>query len=303
MSTKGPFGIEIDGSTTNKVWNANSTTANKTAYGDEDAYEAAVGEQLALIQKSQVGLIILSLFQNIGHKLTVVPYTDLDSYHQNDRCNSFPRPDDIRASHPNGQTWFNNPEGEDQRASRFEQSAAKGTGGGSDVKLHFTPGMWGDKDPKKRAPCDNGGRYGARADDVLVHELVHTLRKLEGNENAIPTEDKLRGYDDDEEFLAIVTTNVYISATKRNDQLRADHHGFKALAAPLNTSQGFLADPDNLTMLVKYYIDEADLYQMVALVTEAEAKFNPFRELVFNGATYRHPEIKSWYKGVLSPSR
>src|SRR6516165_6229962 len=108
MSTKGPFGIEIDGSTTNKVWNANSTTANKTAYGDEDAYEAAVGEQLALIQKSQVGLIILSLFQNIGHKLTVVPYTDLDSYHQNDRCNSFPRPDDIRASHPNGQTWFNN---------------------------------------------------------------------------------------------------------------------------------------------------------------------------------------------------
>ena len=71
----------------------------------------------------------------------------------------------------------------------------------------------------------------------------------------------------------------------------------------MNTSQGFLADQDNLTLLAKYYLDEADLYQMVALVTETEAKFNPFRELVFNGATYRHPEIKSWYKGVLSPSR
>src|SRR6516165_6229957 len=96
MSTKGPFGIEIDGSTTNKVWNANSTTANKTAYGDEDAYEAAVGEQLALIHKSQVGLIILILFQNIGYKLTVVPYTDLDSYHQNVRCFFFQAEDGIR---------------------------------------------------------------------------------------------------------------------------------------------------------------------------------------------------------------
>lgn len=302
MSTKGPFGIKIDGSTEDKVWNAH-TTPIKTAYGDEDVYEAAVAEQLGLIQKNQVGMMILSVVQNVGHELTIVPYTDLDSFHQNDRCNAFPRPDDVRASHPDGQNWFNNPEGENQRVSRFEQSSAKGTGGGSDVKLHFTPGMWGDKDPKKRAPCDNGGRYGARADDVLMHELIHALRQMEGNLNAIPTEDKLRAYDDDEEFLAIVTTNVYISASKRNDQLRADHHGFKALAAPLNTSQGFLADADNLAMLAKYYIDEADLYQKVALVTETEAKFNPFRELVFNGARYRHPEIKTWYKGVLSPSR
>ena len=133
--------------------------------------------------------------------------------------------------------------------------------------------------------------------------MIHSLRLMEGVENEVPTEDKLRGYGDDEEFLAIVAANVYISASKRDDQLRADHHGFKALAAPLNTSQGFLADSDNLAMLAKYYIDEADLYQKVALVTETEAKFNPFRELVFNGSKYRHAEIKPWYKGVLSPSR
>jgi hypothetical protein len=68
--------------------------------------------------------------------------------------------------------------------------------------------------------------------------MIHSLRQMEGNQTGVPTKDKLRDYGDDEEFLAIVAVNVYISATKRDDQLRADHHGFKALAAPLNTSQG-----------------------------------------------------------------
>ena len=153
MSMTGPLGIKIDGSTDDKVWNVSSGTPNKTAYGDEDAYEAAVAEQLDLIQKNQVGLMILSLFQITGHDLTIVPYTDLDAVHLNDTCNSFPRPDDVRASHPKDQYWFNNPEGENQRVSRFEQSSAKGTGGGSDVKLHFTRGCGATRTQRSRPPA------------------------------------------------------------------------------------------------------------------------------------------------------
>ena len=40
--------------------------------------------------------------------------------------------------------------------------------------------------------------------------MIHALRNMQGKTNHIPTDDS--GYDNDEEFLAIVATNVYISA-------------------------------------------------------------------------------------------
>ena len=42
--------------------------------------------------------------------------------------------------------------------------------------------------------------------------LIDALRYMQGKSNAIPTEDSALGYDTEEEFLAIVAANVYMSA-------------------------------------------------------------------------------------------
>lgn len=79
----------------------------------------------------------------------------------------------------------------------------RGTGAGSDVNIFFDP------DAYLRSSCDKHDGL-TRSDEVLFHEMIHALRNMQGKTNHIPTDDS--GYDNDEEFLAIVATNVYISA-------------------------------------------------------------------------------------------
>src|SRR5262249_15888945 len=114
------------------------------------------------------------------------------------------------------------------------------------------------------------------ADEVLFHEMIHALRSIQGVRNDVPTEDTVRDYDTEEEFLAIVATNVYISA-KGGLKLRADHHGHLPLKPPLDTSAGFLTDPNNLKLLKLYRLTWAPTF--LALANVLTAKFNPFREL------------------------
>jgi hypothetical protein len=120
-----------------------------------------------------------------------------------------------------------------------------------------------------------GGFYVSLPDEVLLHEMVHALRQMQGKSNPIPTEDTLRKYDNEEEFLAIVVSSVYMSAHNKT-QLRADHWGFKALDRALNTSAGFLTDAGNFKLM--------DIYKLVWqpsfwLLRTVPATFNPFREL------------------------
>jgi hypothetical protein len=118
---------------------------------------------------------------------------------------------------------------------------------------------------------------GASPDESLHHEMVHALRNMQGKFNAIPTKNQF--YDSDEEFLAIVATNVYISA-KGGTQFRAHHHGHERLQSPLNTSSGFLTDQDNLDLMNIYRLSWDRIFLDLSIVVSA--KFNPFRELTNN---------------------
>jgi hypothetical protein len=142
-----------------------------------------------------------------------------------------------------------------------------GTGKGSDGKIYFSADEW------VKSSCDTKG-IGSQTDEVLVHEMVHALRNAQGKSNWIPTNNKR--YDNDEEFLAVVVTNVYISA-KGGARFRADHWGHKELKPPLNTSKGFLGDPDNLKIMSIYRLVWTAVF--TALAGVASAQFNPFREL------------------------
>ncbi|MGI8570197.1 MAG: hypothetical protein ACR2KT_14645 [Methylocella sp.] len=152
---------------------------------------------------------------------------------------------------------------------RFTLVRGRGTGTGSDVTIYFTPDIYG------KSGCD-GGVYGSLADEVLFHEMVHALRQIQGKYNAIPTGDSFSGYKNEEEFLAVVATNVYISA-KGSTQLRADHTGHFRLQPPLDTSAGFLTDANNMKLMNIYRLAWDQTF--LALSNVVTAKFNPFRDL------------------------
>ena len=244
------------------------------------AYQQSIRDVLATIRKNPVGEIIAHSIENIdGRDLTIVPWDAGKAAVYGD-CNAAAHPDNFRDAAPKGisgtltgdSAWYaghdDNPRTrDDERYDRMPYSV-KGTGEGSDVHLYFTP------DTRGRSGC-GGGFYGSLPDEVLLHEMVHALRQMQGRSNPVPTEDALRNYDNEEEFLAIVVANVYMSANNKT-QLRAGHNGFKPLDSALSTSAGFLTEPGNLRLMNIYKLVWQPTFWHLHTVP---ASFNPFREL------------------------
>jgi hypothetical protein len=151
---------------------------------------------------------------------------------------------------------------------RYDPVAPKyaAKGGGSDTIIYFTPGAKGDKS------CANGsGLCADNPDEVLLHEMVHALRDMQGLFNPVPTV-TLR-YMNEEEFLAIVVTNVYISKAKGKTFLRPDYRRVGPLQAPSNTSDGFLKDTENKDILDYYSKFWQPVFDQLGKV---QTDFNPF---------------------------
>lgn len=116
----------------------------------------------------------------------------------------------------------------------------------------------------------------------MCHEMVHALRRMQGVFDPVPTRNE--NYKNEEEWLAVVIANIFISA-KGGTALRADYYTQnKMLEKPLNTSAGFLSDAKNLRLLKKYYQHWKSV--MVPLSAVTLAPFNPLQELVRPGAGY-----------------
>lgn len=115
--------------------------------------------------------------------------------------------------------------------------------------------------------------FGKEPDQVLFHELIHAHRAaswlLPKHETLIAG---LSGYQDEEEFLAVVLTNIYISETKGKG-LRADYYSYDELKGPLSTSIGFFASSQQvLRILTDFRKDQEYLFDELAKV---KANFNP----------------------------
>lgn len=247
---------------------------------DKPSYADDVVSVLQTVAGNPAGALLLKIIRYNPKDMKIVPYNGGDAYVSGE-CNAFARPDKARDAAPEGIDFFlgdeDNPRTryDDERYRRAPWNA-RGTGKGSDVTIHFTP------DTSNGSSCGNG-MYGSQPDEVLFHEMIHGLRQMEGRMNPYPTEDSVHDYDTEEEWLAIVATNIYISAKyygdKGNTKLRANHHGHHPLRPPLNTSAGFLTDANNLQLANIYYLLEQPLFNGLSLVPSA---FNPFRELIRN---------------------
>jgi hypothetical protein len=143
-------------------------------------------------------------------------------------------------------------------------------GGGSDVHLFFTLHKGTD------VACKNGSSYCADLDDeILLHEMVHALRYMQGVSNPVPTTAR---YKNEEEFLAVVITNVYVSKKKGNTLLSPAYRKYGPLQAPLNTTAGFLEDTleekENKRILTFYSTHWQPVFGRLG---EVDTLFNPFR--------------------------
>ncbi|MFL4968839.1 MAG: M91 family zinc metallopeptidase [Xanthobacteraceae bacterium] len=124
-----------------------------------------------------------------------------------------------------------------------------GSGKGTNSTIGYTPQMWGRNGASKiNAP-------GYEPDEIIFHEMVHASRQMRGVQEAIKV---TRGYDDMEEYLATVVTNIYMS-----------HKGKAALGGDHGTAT--LKDPDR-------FLDNAQHISMSprALMRKLRGRQNAF---------------------------
>lgn len=141
----------------------------------------------------------------------------------------------------------------------------QGTGGGSDSVIAFTPAQWltsGIADRQKKTIS-----AGWRRDEILFHEMVHSVRQMIGVMNCSTG---APGFDTKAEVWSIMTTNIYSSAWNR--PLRRDHHGSTTMTAD-EVSSYFQRFEAMISFMCQ------DLPQFTRAVSRIDyIPFNPFRE-------------------------
>src|SRR5262245_48768972 len=124
-----------------------------------------------------------------------------------------------------------------------------GTGNGTDVVIAIEPHAFRGFDTK--SGYDRHGDMDPEA--ALVHELFHALRYMLGVATRVPVG---AGFDDLEEFYAVLIENIYRSETGRTAGLRADHDAvFHRLSDKLLTVGVLLMHPDFYYETYKEAID------------------------------------------------
>ena len=144
---------------------------------------------------------------------------------------------------------------------------------GIGTEIAFSPKTWGAADP---FGCAH--QPGSQPDDVLIHELIHAGRRLGGDMKQVPLTGSLADYDSEEEFFAVMVTNIDISEAGRqgsafNTNLVANH-GVAPLNAPLNISEVFMLQPGIWNLVDKYCTQHPNIVPMIA---QSPAQFNPVR--------------------------
>jgi len=155
---------------------------------------------------------------------------------------------------------------------------------GDNIILRYTHSDW-----SAGSECATTGP-GSRPEEILLHEMIHGLRNLYGVSNTRPLGGWMANYDNEEEFYAILLTNIYMSE-RGQIRMRADHHGFTSLSKP----EFFLNNPGIFDLVSKLYQQQPALCANIATV---ECDFNPLRG--FAERTYE--AIGSFIRAKMDPS-
>lgn len=135
-------------------------------------------------------------------------------------------------------------------------------------------------------------RFATSPAGYLHHELVHALRQTTNQWTPVPLGDDLEHYENYEELLAVVLTNVHISdeSNRLKSKLRGSYKIRKELEPELAGSVTFFATSPLMFPLLSRFCGQQPEY--TATLSEINAGFNPI------AAIYQH----DWAAELMSKS-
>src|SRR5262249_4712456 len=145
-------------------------------------------------------------------------------------------------------------------------------GTGSDVNIDYSQDLWGVFSNAPRGTTVPTGPASA-SDEVLLHELVHAGRQMNGLRYRMPVSGD---YGNEEEDLAVVIANICLS-NKKLTEFRANPIGHAVLKNPDRFLDSRAADLDPRTLLERLYLNQRPLYDALAAISDKDAPFNPVR--------------------------
>lgn len=125
-------------------------------------------------------------------------------------------------------------------------------------------------------------------DEVLFHELVHVFRFATGKLNAFtPVTTAMRQYTNNEEFFAVMCTNIYVSdrTNRIKSGLRAGHQGFQAMSPTDAGRFGLFMSSKGAFGLVKQFCADHPIFSKALSDKLADVEYNPIADF------YRFPKL------------
>jgi len=163
-----------------------------------------------------------------------------------------------------------------------KKDPSKGIKGEGDFAIiQFNPFTW-DSDSALREMADlmyaKDFAAGMETEDALLHEIVHALRFMQGlvDDHDDPM---FEGYNQIEDFLAVVIANIAMSERNPTLALRRHHNFFEKIPPHLSTPSGFLSHAPNVARLKRAYMEEFSLFHNIAGSPHRNS-FNPIREMI-----------------------
>ena len=223
-----------------------------------DTWKLAVERELMKIAGSKAGMALLTSLRNKGKFRAILPPSLTMVSPQNKlvlNCGSsnfsFAVPVDV-AVPSRGRTYI--------------------------AEVHFDPSgyMSGSVCYRRRHRGSFAFNRGALPDEVLFHELFHSLRGSEAAGN-FGLNGGLSGYDDREEFLAVVVTNIYISdyTNGHRSGLRGAHFNHSPLDANLSRSLTFFKSSPQVLPLMRAFVTTPSMRRLCEALCSVKASFKP----------------------------
>lgn len=129
-------------------------------------------------------------------------------------------------------------------------------------------------------------------DEILFHELIHVFRVATGKWDQGPLlSANMKQYDNNEEFIAVLCTNIYISdrTNKIKSGLRSGHKNFSAMSADEAVRFGLFTSSKATYGLVKKFCDENPIFTKALSDQLADIPYNPIADY------YLLPEICEFF--------
>lgn len=147
--------------------------------------------------------------------------------------------------------------------------------------VRYSPATYARGSSCARALAEMGQTAAGLPQEVLFHELVHAFRVISKTARPKPiyTYDPSQGglhrYDNDEEFIAVLLTNIYISdpSNRNKSSMRADHQSKNTLQKELAGSFEFFRSGASTFRVVDKFCKQNP--GLTGAMAKVAAPFNP----------------------------